>query len=107
MSEIEKTGSDTPAKAIAKFVLQLAGGSEKVLSKVLNEWFRTGDRARHRLNATGKQLGYRIICWTNLLEINLLMCIAVVECIEIRTGIFGRQFFKFSNVILDNLRVQT
>lgn len=107
MSEIEKIGSDTPAKAIANFVLQLAGGSEKVLSKVLNKWFKTGQRVWHRLNVTGKWLIYRIICWTNLLETNLMMCIAVVECIEIRTGIFGRQFFKFSNVILDNLRVQT
>ena len=79
MSEIEKTGRDTPAKANAKFVLQLAGGSEKVLSKVLNKWFKTGDRVRHRLNATGKRLIYRIICWTNLLETNLLMCIAAVE----------------------------
>ena len=79
MSEIEKTGRDTPAKATAKFVLQLAGGSEKFLSKVLNKWFKTGDRVRHRLNATRKRLIYRIICWTNLLETNLLMCIAAVE----------------------------
>ena len=107
MSEIAKTGSDTPAKAIAKCLLQLAGGSEKVLSKVLNKWFNTGDLVRHRLKETAKQLIYRIIYWTNSLETNLLMCIAVIESIEISAGIFQKQFFKYSHVILDNLRVQT
>ena len=107
MSELAKTGSDTLAKVIAKDVAQLVGDTEKVLSKVLNKWFNIGDMVRHRREVTAKRLNYRIIGLANSLETNRLMCISVVECIEIRAGIFRRQFFKYSYVILDNLRVQT
>ena len=107
MSELTKTGSDTLAKAIAKDVARLAGGIEKVLSKVLNQWFNMGDMVRHRREVTAKRLNYRIIRLANSLETNRLMCISVVECIGIKAGIFRRQFFKYSYVILDNLRVQT